>query len=102
MTIEEKAKEYIEAHKDYIVSDVQKIIAFDTFIQGAEWMQSNGKMIPLIYEKMMLDAKKQLIDKAVEWFKENMDNYYNIDLIELCTDFKMDEFINDFKKAMEK
>ena len=55
-----------------------------------------------IYEKMMLDAKEQLIDKAIEWFKENMDNYYNIDLIELCTDFHMDEFIKDFKKAMEK
>lgn len=51
---------------------------------------------------MMLDAKEQLIDKAIEWFKENMDNYYNIDLIELCTDFHMDEFIKDFKKAMEK
>jgi len=104
MDIEEKANNYIAGTGTCHNKGLNSLIKTrekTAFIAGVEWMQSNGKMIPLIYEKMMLDAKEQLIDKAVEWLKENMDNYYNIDLIELCTDFHMDEFIEDFKKMME-
>lgn len=52
------------------------------FIKGAEWMQ------------------EMMIEKAVEWLKEEL--CYCFGVVETLTLYdSVDEFINDFKQAME-
>lgn len=99
MTIEEKANEYVVDNIHVHNRGLEGILKSNSkkaFIAGAEWMQSNGKLIPLFYDKMLLDTKQELIDKAVIWLKNNVDNYCH----GLCTDFHLYEFIVDFKRAI--
>lgn len=46
--------------------------------------------------------EQQMIEKAVEWLKNNIHDYYNGDSeFAVCNWLTEDEFINNFKKAMK-
>ena len=98
MTIEEKAKEYVARHADSIALELREKITEDAFRAGAAWMRTNDK---LLCEKLTVDTKKEVINKAVEWLKENVAIYtfsgnYNYEI-----DYYTEDCVNDFKEAME-
>ena len=57
----------------------------DAFEAGAEW------------------EHKRLVEKACEWLKENLSEGYDPDNYPMirCYDIDMEDFIKDFRKAME-
>ena len=87
MTIEEKAKEYIETCIDddpvNPFAAIARIEGRDAFKRGAEWM------------------REELLIKALDWLKENTINYTYFDSDEYCSGLMTGKFIRDFKKAME-
>lgn len=77
--IEKAAFEHINSDA---VSPMNMQLAFGDFINGAEW------------------ADKTMIEKACEWIKENFVNYTGVDVSPYY--IYDDEFVEDFRKEMEK
>lgn len=73
------------------------------FIEGAKWADkhpiSNGEELLYVAQKTTNRTKKEVINKACEWIKENIIDYVNADSIGYYVDDEI--FIHDFKKAME-
>lgn len=78
----EKTNSAVEYAKQFNLGSEYNI-AFDSFIEGANWSDEHPR-------KGLVD-----IDKACEWLKDNIDYYVNKDFMSI------DEFIGKFKKAME-
>ena len=80
-TIEEKAKDYAGYNISFPdgVTTVEMDSRYDGFIAGAEWM----------------------FEKAVNWLKENAQNYYeDASMHDNCW-YDDEQMIEDFQKAME-
>lgn len=71
---------------EYIKSDAVKAgeeyTSFGDFINGAKW------------------ADKTMLEKVCQWLDCNVDDYLFVD-VEGLAGIRWDEFINDFKKAMQ-
>ena len=46
-------------------------------------------------------TKEEFINKAYQWLRDNYDYYYQSDYNDTCDYFEVNEFIEDFHKAME-
>lgn len=96
MTREEQIR---EASIDYQLSTNPRAIGGDAFADMAREMNVNPSFIA--GAKWM---EKQMIEKACKWLEENIgeyeDIYYDVGVF-VSPDFRIEEFINDFKKAMK-
>lgn len=78
------------------------------FIEGAKWADehpnSNGKELLYVAQKTAERTRKEVISKACEWIvselynSEDRDGYPNV---ESRSYVSVEDFINEFKKAME-
>lgn len=120
-TIEERAKEYSK-------KQCVKPVAYNSYIAGAkeqkaideevrlkkcddmteaeynretafvDWYLENGKGMPA-YSDAIEWARKDLLDKACEWIKENFEDYVDVEVSSYYIYDK--QFVEDFRKAME-
>ena len=80
--LKEAAHLYVDTTIEYFDSEGNPC-CYSAFIAGAQWQ------------------KERLIEKACEWLKENKDHPF-IECEDPClSGYLTDEFIEDFKKAME-
>ena len=63
-----------------------------------DWYLENGKGMPA-YSDAIEWARKDLLDKACEWIKENFEDYVNVEVSSYYIYDK--QFVEDFRKAME-
>ena len=120
-TIEERAKEYSK-------KQCVKPVAYNSYIAGAkeqkaideevrlkkcddmteaeynhetafmDWYLENGKGTPA-YSDAIEWARKEVINKACEWIKENFEDYVDVEVSSYYIYDK--QFVEDFRKAME-
>lgn len=91
MTIEEKAREY---------AGTEDSDAYAGFIDGAEWMQSNLKLMPLVYDRLTKDIIRETVEKAANWFTAYLGEIGYPD--DWLRDSKVQQSgIERFRKAME-
>ena len=120
-TIEERAKEYSK-------KQCVKPVAYNSYIAGAkeqkaideevrlkkcddmteaeynretafvDWYLENGKGMPA-YSDAIEWARKEVINKACEWIKENFEDYVDVEVSSYYIYDK--QFVEDFRKAME-
>lgn len=63
-----------------------------------DWYIENGKGMPT-YSDAIEWARKDLLDKACEWIKENFEDYVDVEVSSYYIYDK--QFVEDFRKAME-
>ena len=63
-----------------------------------DWYLENGKGMPA-YSDAIEWARKDLLDKACEWIKENFEDYVDVEVSSYYIYDK--QFVEDFRKAME-
>ena len=63
-----------------------------------DWYLENGKGTPA-YSDAIEWARKDLLDKACEWIKENFEDYVDVEVSSYYIYDK--QFVEDFRKAME-
>lgn len=63
-----------------------------------DWYLENGKGMPT-YSDAIEWARKDLLDKACEWIKENFEDYVDVEVSSYYIYDK--QFVEDFRKAME-
>ena len=63
-----------------------------------DWYLENGKGMPA-YSDAIEWARKDLLDKACEWIKENFEDYVDVEVSSYYIYDK--KFVEDFRKAME-
>ena len=87
MTIEERADAYV-GHPEEIDEFTSATIKRDAYIRGAK-------------EKKAIDGAEWMFEKAVNWLKENAQNYYKNSSIHDNCWYDDEQMIEDFQKAME-
>ena len=63
-----------------------------------DWYLENGKGMPA-YSDAIEWARKDLLNKACEWIKENFEDYVDVEVSSYYIYDK--QFVEDFRKAME-
>lgn len=63
-----------------------------------DWYLENGKGMPA-YSDAIEWARKEVINKACEWIKENFEDYVDVEVSSYYIYDK--QFVEDFRKAME-
>ena len=63
-----------------------------------DWYLENGKGMPA-YSDAIEWARKEVINKACEWIKENFEDYVDVEVSSYYIYDK--QFVKDFRKAME-
>ena len=64
----------------------------------ADWYNKNGKGTPT-YSDAIEWARKDLLNKVCEWIKENFEHYIDVEVSSYY--IYDDQFVEDFRKAME-
>ena len=64
----------------------------------ADWYHKNGKGTPT-YSDAIEWARKDLLNKVCEWIKENFEHYIDVEVSSYY--IYDDQFVEDFRKAME-
>ena len=82
MTNEEKAKEIASKYERWNIEEDESDGAYKGALEMAAWKE------------------RQIIEKAIEWLKKNADSYTWYNEFEGESGM-IEEFIEDFKKAME-
>ena len=98
--IREHAAKFAEEFENSSSTVNLKIALFDGFKFGAYWADehpySDIKRLLHVSQKTTESTKKEFINKACEWLKENTNPvFYN------GSGWTTEEFIDNFKKAME-
>lgn len=103
MTRKEEIRQYLKERNIPITS-----LEANSIIEGIEWADEhpnpNGKELLYVAQKTTEMTKKEVVSKACEWLKkqriDNRDNcgYPVVSTFDTTT---VEEFICDFKKAME-
>ena len=83
MTNENKAKEFYHKYRESHLNLAPESAAFNVALEMAEWKE------------------QQMIDKAVEWLKENTSCYASFDDDIISDTENKNNFINDFKQVMK-
>lgn len=103
MKREEEIRQYLKERNIPITS-----LEANSIIEGIEWADnhpnSNGKELLYVAQKTTERTKKEIISKAYDWIKENIDMYAKVVInhkssypeIVMCNTFE-----KNFKKAME-
>lgn len=73
-------------------------VEYDRETTFVNWYLKNGKGIPT-YSDAIEWARKDLLDKACEWIKENFEHYIDVEVSSYYIYDK--QFVEDFRKAME-
>jgi hypothetical protein len=99
MTRKEEREEVARNRANQYSHPVEWNDCYKHWIEGAEWADANpdGKMLLHVLNKSAEQAKKQMIDKACEWW-ENEFTYPSMTSEEIEW-YK--QKVNDFRKAMK-
>ena len=92
MTREEEIR---QASIEYTMENAPKCIGGDAFSEVMDGMNRNHA-----FEEGAKWADKTMIEKAYKWAKENFECYVGADVSEYY--IYVDDFVEDFRKAMEK
>ena len=78
------------------------------FVRGAKWADENPQGMSKMrkdYEFLFMLKKRELIEKGCEWLKkeliDNRDNF-GYPVVSTFDTITLNEFIEEFRKAMEK
>lgn len=100
MTREEEIKQAAQAY--YPSGSLYEERTVSAFVRGAKWADENPQGMSKMrkdYEFLFMLKKRELIEKACEWIKNNKHLYKELSFGSLNIDW--DKFIREFRKAME-
>ena len=100
MIREEEIKQAAQAY--YPSGSLHEERTVSAFVRGAKWADENPQGMTKMrkdYEFLFMLKKRELIEKACEWIKNNKHLHKELSFGSLHIDW--DKFIREFRKAME-
>lgn len=105
MTKEELVRQAAKCFPPKVTTVKEEKAFIEGFVRGAEWMQekmqqtNEGQALLYAVKKTTERTKREVIKKAVEWLRSNIDK--DLVIYNNNTWKHLEPFINEFKQAME-